>query len=93
MSVFIKGMKMPKNCDKCPCCCDLGCAVKHISMTTKQMIENRPDWCPLAELPSEHGRLIDADEIYFSMTNSTDQDIAEEAIRETPTVIESEGEE
>lgn len=37
-------------------------------------------------------RLIDADEICFSMTNETDQDIAEEAIRESTTVIEAEGE-
>lgn len=46
----------------------------------------------LVELPEKHGRLIDADEICFSLTNVTDQNIAEEAIRETPTVIEAEGE-
>ena len=46
----------------------------------------------LVALPEKHGRLIDADEICFSMTNGTDQDIAGEAVREAPTVIEAEGE-
>ena len=27
----------------------------------EQYEDTRPDWCPLIELPVEHGRLIDAD--------------------------------
>ena len=54
--------------------------------------KGRMCWCPLVEVPEPHGRLIDADEICFSMMTGIDQYIAEEAIRESPTVIEAEGE-
>lgn len=95
MSVLIKGIKKPKRCmsfdGQCPFLNDEdNCVLQEpIDGTWDDLYAN----CPLVELPKKHGRLIDANEIYFSMTNSTDQDIAEEAIRETPTVIEAEGEE
>ena len=67
-----------------------GCGYKEIDgidhMTT------RMDYCPLVEVPEPHGDLIDKDDICFSMTNGTDQDIAEEALKEVPTVIEAESE-
>ena len=44
------------------------------------------------EVPTPHGRMIDADELGFSMTNSTDQWIAEEARDLAPTVIDAEKE-
>ena len=58
MGIYIEGMEMPKNCEECPLslyqhspCWENGGAVDW---------ENRPNWCPLIELPP-HGRLIDAD--------------------------------
>ena len=64
MSVLIKGMEMPKSCEKCPCKTadafgGLGCqATGYIPL--RKVNQNRPDWCPLIPVPP-HGRLIDAD--------------------------------
>lgn len=74
MSVLIKGMKMPSECEYC-CFCrfypengNVWCNAKNIILKTKWKEPNwthldvkRPDWCPLAELPEKHGRLIDTD--------------------------------
>lgn len=49
MSILVKGMKMPPNCYECPLnplWCDGVC--------------DQND-CPLVEIPTPHGRLIDAD--------------------------------
>ena len=46
----------------------------------------------MVKVSEPHGDLIDKDDICFSMTNGTDQDIAEEALKEAPTIIEAEGE-
>ena len=92
MSVLISGMEASTRCYGCKFelygqyCLLLG------KYTNNTRAIGRLDDCPVVGLPEKHGRLIDADEINFSMTNSTDQDIAEEAINETPTVIEAEGE-
>lgn len=66
MSVIVKGMKMPKNCDDC---FFIGrgypdwCSLPQISNGDDEIdyTKKRPDWCPLIELPEKHGRLIDAD--------------------------------
>ena len=63
MSVVIKGMKMPNNCDECPCYYETeGAWRNECEVLGKEYIasDNRPEWCPLVELPP-HGRLIDAD--------------------------------
>ena len=63
MSILIKGMGMPKNCDECPCYYETEgawrneCEVLRKEYTAS---ENRPSWCPLIELPP-HGDLIDRD--------------------------------
>lgn len=80
MSVLIKGMEMPKNCAECefhqsgyPDWCDLSIRARDIHNT-----EIRQEWCPLVEVPTPHGRLIDADELYekisllFQDVNSTE---------------------
>ena len=93
MSVLIRGMKMPQNCSECKLLCNENFEI-WCCLTDREdvFLDATPDWCPLVEVPEPHGRLIDVDEICFSMTNGIDQDIAEEAIRESPTVIEAEGE-
>ena len=69
MGVYIKGMNMPKSC---PCGLvgvgyDLYCSfTSGIPSRMREYVEccekeTRPDWCPLAEIPTPHGRLIDAD--------------------------------
>lgn len=68
MSVIIKGMEMPKNCEQCLVYVryktwsgDHGC---FCGLTKKDILnpEKKNGWCPLIELPS-HARLIDAKQL------------------------------
>lgn len=60
MSIFIKGMDKPKNCFGCDFnMYDCYCKLNHGGI-------DRDFWfceteCPLVEVPTPHGRLIDAD--------------------------------
>lgn len=59
MSILIKGMDMPISCEKCPLCCDyLYCIIDE---SLRMFLYNRHPNCPLVEIPTPHGRLIDAD--------------------------------
>ena len=110
MSVLIKGVKMPKTCGECvflverliyPCwCCAGDFAIKPSETDLRDGI------CPLVEVPTPHGRLIDADElinalpkaeadIFENCRNCTclDTEQIQEIIGDAPTVIEAEGEE
>lgn len=68
MSVIIKGIEMPTDCDECMFdvwvdTADGGeefCLVKEMTPITP-ITGQRAKWCPLAEIPTPHGRLIDAD--------------------------------
>ena len=69
MSVLIRGMKMPEDCPVCPLAhwnkLDrfTGCELKKRYFDKEDMeTRGRPCFCPLIELPAEHGRLIDAGE-------------------------------
>jgi len=69
MSVLIKGMKMPKNCDACPMLyeyrfCEL--TDDRASSIEWKTEEKRMPKCPLIELP-DHGDLIDRDELHHNM--------------------------
>lgn len=99
MSVIVKGMEMPKNCWECSlsdvdddygrCCLFSGIACLNIG---------RQDNCPLVEVPTPHGRLIDADALfdkvtdigrgYYEVNGVTDEDIMD-----ATTIIEAEGSE
>lgn len=65
MSIMIKGMEMPENCEDCsaqiidPTGGASGCAVNH-SIILRKRGEGRPATCPLVEIPP-HGDLIDRD--------------------------------
>ena len=69
MSVMIKGMKMPNGCYDCPIlqssdgCFDFECPFNSYLLwhNAEDVIRYRPDNCPLVEIPTPHGRLIDAD--------------------------------
>ena len=61
--LLIKGMKMPKNCCECWfmegadewCCAHRG---RYLEPDYRYGIKDKPDWCPLVEVPP-HGRLAD----------------------------------
>ena len=94
MSVLIKGMEMPKSCEKCPFCIvnrhDRGddSLCRLINKEVFTFMRSLPQDCPLVPVPP-HGRLIDADALprfggRKGLIHSADVDNA-------PTIIEAEG--
>lgn len=75
MGVFIKGMEMPKSCSKCGWF-DMGggygyqCTLSHKSFDMWNKISvARDNNCPLVEIPTPHGRLINADKLMMSLAD------------------------
>ena len=72
MSVLIKGMEIPKNCDNCPLNYDsIDCMVANNALRENGggdflFDHERHPNCPLIPVPS-HGRLIDADALKVSL--------------------------
>lgn len=107
MSIIIKGMRMPKNCETCELSSTdssgfFGCCVTG-NIVLRKREQERPTWCPLVELPP-HGRLIDADALHIPLidkeldqlqpwTSFDDYREVLQMIDDAPTIIESEGEE
>lgn len=96
MSVLIKGVEMPKTCSGC----DLErfdeyemtheCPLIYNGLTNKVRIFDRRSDCPLVEVKTPHGRLIDADALEYEL-GASDRDIyCSECLNEAPTVIEAE---
>lgn len=81
MSVLVKGMKMPSTCSKCPMCREDDLGVVYSYCTGKlEMIDGfglngRMDFCPLVEVPTPHGRLIDADALRDKLQKEIDKGI------------------
>lgn len=98
MSLLIKGLNIPKNCLLCPCCVGegIGMGRQHYC----QVIDDepcvsetyRPKNCPLVEIPTPHGRLIDADEIEKCVHEWYDvgEYVFADTIRNADTIIEAE---
>ena len=85
MGVYIKGMVMPHDCDSCKVSDILDCTL----WKPMDIGERHPE-CPLVEVPTPHGRLIDEDEITaYSYLERNDEEV--ESLDEFPTVIEAEG--
>ena len=95
MSVLIKGMEMPKGCLECP--------FKDVGMNTMTQCmlvagwvkyENDgygiPSACPLVDVPTPHGRLIDADELKRNTMFIFSGTVREKEIDEATTIIEAE---
>ena len=82
MSVLIKGMEMPKNCDECRFHVDGWCYVlRPESEEERKRITT--NYCPLVCVPP-HGRLIDADEFFRIFPELISYEFA------APTAIEAE---
>ena len=95
MSVLVKGMELPKNCfkDDCPCL-NMESGYCQADKEQRYVDGDRPDWCPLAEVPTPHGRLIDVSTAYqntMKYGNGT-RKLFMKFIDELPTVIETEDE-
>lgn len=73
---MIRGMKMPKSCDECPCYYETeGAWRNECEVLGKEYIADdyRPEWCPLVVLPERHGRLIDGDIAEVIVTDEKDE--------------------
>lgn len=92
MSILIKGMDMPQHCYECllrqgNCCLLLYEAIPPTVPLT------RLDDCPLIEIPTPHGRLIDEKQLKEALTNPiTDEtsSITWGDIDNAPTILEEE---
>ena len=70
MSVIVKGMEMPKNCLTCKLRGDgsdskyiWDCPFTGLEYTREDGETRRLDDCPLVEVPTPHGRLIDEENV------------------------------
>ena len=94
MGVYIPNMEMPRNCFQCSFNDGIYCALidndtdAFISEDPTKVSTKRLDNCPLIEIPTPHGRLIDRDDIYIGRWD-IDSDLAEQ-IQNAPTILESE---
>lgn len=79
MSVLIKNMDMPKGCYSCPLYrvftpSDSKCIATDTYFDRTDE-DNVAKTCPLVEVPTPHGRLIDADEFYNDNSEALDNAI------------------
>ena len=116
MGVYVKGMEMPSMCAECDfmgglimpdniytCDCPVD-VIKGCNITRAVEEDCKHPDCPLVEVPTPHGRLIDADRLdkhilYAPIAGVITGDgpfwtniVYEKHINSTPTVIEAEGE-
>lgn len=100
MGIYIKSMRLPENCIKCPMQFGGMCYVmpaevdeSRVASTVEEALkQGKPDWCPLVEIP-EHGRLIDADKMCADLATVDPQyetmiDWCIQVTNAQPTVIE-----
>ena len=103
MSILITNEEFPQSCWGCPCCSvqDNGFAGwNHYCNLLDEFVDDyhhsRHKLCPLMEIPTPHGRLIDADKIEYHF--EVNENIAMEGcefvtkgeIGRVPTVVEKE---
>ncbi len=96
--LIIKGMNMPKKCTACPfyyvdfsdgetSCLATGCEVS--------IGEHRDKNCPLVEIPTPHGELIDRDDVIEEINrifpcHSDEYEWAYTTVEQADTIIEAE---
>ena len=56
MDILIKGMEKPISCDDCI-----------VPLSKCDFLQRRADECPIVEIQTPHGRLIDGDNILIAM--------------------------
>lgn len=98
MGVYIPKMKKPKCCGECLLCLDDGriangyCMIFHRHVNMTELDKN----CPLIEIKTPHGRLVDEKELAIKIVESNyGVDFINKTtalIIDAPTVIEAEGE-
>ena len=85
MSLLIEGMDMPKNCKDCPCR-EYGkfsyepdwCCLNRKNIVNAETISPN---CPLSDIPTPHGDLIDRDDLLAYFDRKAKGKSAEEALK------------
>lgn len=96
MNILIKGIKMPESCYECSgffnkadyhqCYYDKD----DRDLDELNVYATRPEWCPLVEIPTPHGRLIDERELRRLIKNSCYTVLTNELIDQCKTIVEAE---
>ena len=101
MSIFIKGMEMPTSCWRCMLSqlYEKPREMLVFKITHEEVLRNKIDGnCPLVEVPTPHGRLIDADVAYdeflilMEIQGTINPCQLGTILDDAPAIIESEGE-
>ena len=94
MSILIKGMKMPEHCGYCRFAYDGICHALQVMRYDKETKDGKLIDCPLTEIPTPHGRLIDRDALIaaYDAQHDGEPGRARKLMEEAPTIIEAEGE-
>ena len=95
MSLFIKcNIGLPQGCKSCPFNYTDVCIASNKGIDTRTFVHLRHPDCPMVELPTPHGRLIDADNLHRCIKAMLgDSDVVavfESIIQCQPTIIEAE---
>ena len=110
MSFIVKGIDFPEKCGDCPCCVEydnedcvyyekyhtgMYCSAQD-SAPDVDDINKKLNNCPLVEIPTPHGRLIDADRLLAVLKSmaSTNESVPTTAVLELidhqPVVLKAE---
>lgn len=94
MSILIKNMAMPKNCEECYFDAGGYCLAKSLNFLDWCEVNDRPrpSWCPITEVPP-HGRLIDADALVDELikrSRTNPMPLLGQMVDFAPTIIEAE---
>ena len=97
MSLIIKGMSLPSECSECLFSCydiSVGEPAQCIILGERSARYSRLKNCPLSELPTPHGRLIDADRFLDWLKEFHPNDVViMSGVKNARTVIEAEASE
>jgi len=94
MSILIRGEKMPIDCWGCPCIyiapydLEYRCGLLQTNVDNDKYSTCRLPDCPLVEIETPHGRLIDAGALLKGQSDH--ESINTHEIWNAPTVVESE---
>ena len=99
MSILIKGyIGLPRDCCKCPFNCYGLCLANHSKLSVDKCVKSRHSDCPLVEVPTPHGDLVDRDDLIDEINRVTfvkryDYNVAYNIVTDAETIIEAEASE
>ena len=85
MGVYVKGMKMPKECRECylleyyEYLGETQCSITRMMLAEREKpisFDGRPSWCPLVEVPEPHEKLVE----FIDVATFEDEDSGTEEV-------------